>query len=95
MGLAAIKLYEERKINEYKLIMENCELEFSPNDFPALDVKALSFNEMDKEIVPAASKAYNIWDHEKGFYAIGYHSVLSEFKNYLTFPDMYFISKNR
>ena len=68
---------------------------FSLKDFPELYIHTESFNEKSKHKVTEAAKAYNVWDPEKGFYAIGYHSVLGEFKNYLTFPDMYFISKNR
>ena len=70
-------------------------LEFSLKDFPELDIYTESFSEKSKHKVTEAAKAYNIWDHEKGFYTIGYHAVLSEFKNYLTFADMFFISKNR
>lgn len=95
LGLSAMKLFEANKINDYKLFIENPDLEFSLKDFPELDIHTESFNEKSKHKVTEAAKAYNVWDPEKGFYAIGYHSVLGEFKNYLTFPDMYFISKNR
>ena len=95
LGLAAMKLFDENIINEYKLIVENPDLEFKSCDFPEIEFIKEGFTNVGKEKVVKASKAYKIWEPEKGFYAIGYHSVYDEFVNYLTFPDSYSIIKSK
>ena len=95
LGQAALEIFENGEVDEIKLIVENPDLNFTVNDFPEISFEKLEFDDYTKKIITEALKAYNIWEPEKGFYAVGYHSVLGEVKNYSTFPDMYYILKTK
>lgn len=89
LGLAAMKLFRDGKFGELVLIAESTMDADCRTCFPEISYTELIPSETDYQKICSAADAYKIWDPERGFYAIGYHSVMNEFESLLANPSSY------
>lgn len=88
LGNAAKKLYAEGAFSHLELFFEPL-LWGEPSPEKAEVERVDPENGEQRKKILKAVAAYNIWDPDKGFFAVGYHSVKDEFDAFAADPHTY------
>lgn len=91
LGQAADSLLKQGVIKQAKFFIEPYLYSYAvdmPQKYPGLPVVTEASDQV-KERVKAAVGSYTRWDPENGRYAVGYHSVSTEFNDFLNNPCSY------
>lgn len=90
LGQAACNLFKKRKIGNLLLFVEPyCVDEFKRNN-PKIALSECGVGEGSMENLQRAIASYSLWKPDEGRYAIGYHSVTSDFDDFMRNPVSYF-----
>lgn len=90
LGRAALNLFERRKIDKLLLFVEPyCVDEFKRNN-PKIALSECGARGDSVKNLQRAIESYSLWNPDEGRYAIGYHSVTSDFDDFMRNPVSYF-----
>lgn len=89
MGLAALELFKAGSIKKLALYVEPYFLHAFTENNPGQSLQTLNPGFFSTRHLKKAIDAYRYWSPDEGRYAIGLHSVTSEFDNFLSSPQSF------